>query len=83
MKNDYIPPASSIEDIERMPREQGQFMSLIVADTYQYRRQHDNRAVKKTLSIPSWLNYEAERANAPFSQLLQQALQAYLSKKSS
>jgi hypothetical protein len=28
--------------------------------------------------VPSWLNYKAEKANAPFSQILQQGLKEYL-----
>ncbi|MCL1917256.1 MAG: hypothetical protein FWG14_02895 [Peptococcaceae bacterium] len=47
-------------------------------DTNEYRKLNDTRAIKKTLSIPAWLNYQAEKANAPFSQLLQQALKEYL-----
>ncbi|MDR1687500.1 MAG: type II toxin-antitoxin system HicB family antitoxin [Clostridiales bacterium] len=38
----------------------------------------ENRAVKKTLTIPHWLNAEAEAANVNFSQLLQNALKEYL-----
>lgn len=51
-----------------------QFINLIVADTEQYRRENDNRAVKKTLTIPSWLNAQAEKAGVNFSQILQDAL---------
>ncbi|MBQ8514358.1 MAG: type II toxin-antitoxin system HicB family antitoxin [Ruminococcus sp.] len=53
--------------------EQG-FVSLIDADTTLYRKMTDNRAVKKTLTIPSWLNAKAELAGVNFSQLLQEAL---------
>jgi predicted RNase H-like HicB family nuclease len=56
----------------------GQFASMVAADTDEYRRQIDSRSVKKTLSIPSWLNYQAEKANAPFSHILQQGLKSYL-----
>lgn len=35
-------------------------------------------AVKKTLSIPAWLNERAEEAHAPYSKLLQDALAQYL-----
>ena len=38
----------------------------------------NNRFVKKTLSIPFWLNAEAERAGVNFSQILQQSLKNYL-----
>jgi predicted RNase H-like HicB family nuclease len=38
----------------------------------------ENKAVKKTLTIPYWLNSEAEQAGVNFSQLLQNALKEYL-----
>jgi hypothetical protein len=53
-------------------------VSMVAADTDEYRRQNDTRAIKKTLSIPAWLNHQAEKANAPFSQILQQGLKEYL-----
>lgn len=56
-----------------------QFFSYIVADTDEYRRKYDSRAVKKTLSIPSWLNVQAEQAGVNFSQVLQDALKEKLS----
>jgi predicted RNase H-like HicB family nuclease len=55
------------------------FVNLIVADTVEYRKENDNRAVKKTLSIPSWLNVQAEKAGVNFSQILQDALKSHLS----
>lgn len=54
------------------------FVNLIVANTEEYRRENDNRAVKKTLSIPSWLNAKAEKAGVNFSQILQDALKNHL-----
>ncbi len=71
--SDPIPAAS-----ESLPIESGGILTLIAADTDEYRRANDTRAVKKTLSIPSWLNHQAEKANAPFSQILQQGLKEYL-----
>lgn len=68
-----IPPAS--ENVLPNP---GETLTLIAADTDEYRKAYDTRSVKKTLSIPSWLNQQAEKANAPFSQILQQALKEYL-----
>ena len=73
-----IPPASPLAEAARLAQGPGEVASLVAADTDEYRRQHDARAVKKTLSIPAWLNYKAEQANAPFSQILQQGLKAYL-----
>jgi len=73
-----IPAASSQEDIMKLCRSSDQFVSMVAADTDEYRRQNDTRAVKKTLTIPAWLNYQAEQANAPFSQILQEGLKKYL-----
>lgn len=54
------------------------FCNYVMADTDAYRRQYDNRAVKKTLTIPSWLNAQAEQAGVNFSQTLQTALKQQL-----
>lgn len=54
------------------------FVNLVDCDTDTYRRENDNRAVKKTLSIPSWLNVKAERAGVNFSQVLQEGLKEKL-----
>jgi predicted RNase H-like HicB family nuclease len=77
-KNEPIPKATSQEAMAKRLERSEQFISLIAADTDEYRRQNDTRAVKKTLSIPAWLNHQAEQANAPFSQILQQGLREYL-----
>jgi len=59
---------------EKLNANSPQFVNLVVADTTEYRRENDNRAVKKTLTIPNWLNTKAEKAGVNFSQLLQLAL---------
>lgn len=76
-KKESIPQASTQTETARKCAN-SQFVNLIPADTDEYRRQYEVRAVKKTLSIPAWLNYKAEEANAPFSQILQQGLKNYL-----
>ncbi|BCS80611.1 hypothetical protein CaldiYA01_05710 [Caldicellulosiruptor diazotrophicus] len=42
------------------------------------RHKMDNKAVKKTLTIPQWLNILAEKNNINFSQVLQEALKEKL-----
>ena len=39
---------------------------------------YNNKAVKKTLTIPAWLNTAALEQNINFSQVLQDALKAQL-----
>ena len=50
------------------------FVTLIQADTLEYRKLHDKKAIKKTLSIPRWLDTIAEKENVNFSNVLQNAL---------
>lgn len=51
---------------------------IIEFDLEQYRRRTNCTAVKKTLSIPSWLNEEAIAKGINFSAVLQKALKAEL-----
>jgi antitoxin HicB len=68
-------PAAS--DIKEMP--EGTTVYVISADTLEYREIFDNMAVKKTLTIPSWMNKAAEKQGVNFSQLLQSAIKKQLS----
>ena len=61
------------EPTNNLKTEKG-FISFIDADTIQYRKLTDNKAIKKTLTLPSWLNAQAELAGINFSQILQKAL---------
>ena len=46
-----------------------------------YCKKHNSQAVKKTLSIPEWLNEEAIKMGVNFSQVLQDALMLRLRQK--
>lgn len=49
-------------------------ISLVDIDSGEYRRKIDTKAVRKNVTIPSWLNYEAEHAGINVSKVLQEAL---------
>ena len=70
---EVLPDASSLDDV-RINAPSNSIVSLVDVDFDEYRKKNDMRAVKKNCTLPSWLNYEAEKANINFSQLLQQAL---------
>lgn len=70
-----IPRPSGVKDVAV---EGDSFVSLVACDTIEYRKLYDSRAVKKTLSIPAWLNTMAERENINFSMALQTALKHQL-----
>ena len=73
--NDEIPCPTDIRNLDL----QGNQIPLLV-EVYMppVRERLNNRIVKKTLSVPAWLNAEAERAGVNFSQLLQRALKQHL-----
>ena len=60
--------------VAQLNLEEGQYSTLIMADTLAYRKANSTKAVKKTLTIPSWLNEAAEKKSVNFSQVLQEAL---------
>ena len=49
-------------------------VSLVDIDSGEYRKKIDTKAVRKNVTIPSWLNYEAEHAGINISRVLQEAL---------
>ena len=52
----------------------GSFVNMVSVDVEAYAKQHFEKSVKKTLTIPSWLNEEALALGINFSQTLQEAL---------
>ena len=54
--------------------------ALVLVEVFMppFREKQHTRFVKKTLSIPSWLNAEAEHCGINFSQVLQNALKEQL-----
>ena len=70
-----IPAPSDIKNIHTADNE---FVSFVSCDTVEYRKLYDNKAVKKTLTIPSWLNTISEKASINFSAVLANALKKEL-----
>ena len=66
-----IPEPSNMIDVKVDDKS---FVSYIVGDIETYRRMHNSKAVKKTLTIPEWMNEAAIAQNINFSQVLQDAL---------
>lgn len=64
-------PLSQPSDISSLSYGSDSFATLVTCDINQYK---DTKAVKKTLTIPAWLNERALAMNINFSQVLQEAL---------
>lgn len=65
-------------DFSNIKLDKDQFISFIGIDMNDYRKKFNNKSVKKTLSIPGWLDTLAEKENINFSQLLQEAIKEKL-----
>ena len=73
------PAASSIKAISaQQPLRENETYLLVDAFMPAIREKMANRFVKKTLSIPAWLNSQAESCGINFSQTLQKALKQEL-----
>ena len=66
-----VPKASPIKKIKP---EAGGFVSMLVLDMSVYAEKYGNKAVRKNLTIPAWLNTFAEKKHINFSQVLQESL---------
>ena len=66
-----IPSPSKESNI---PLSEGEFINYIACDTLEYRKMYNSKSVKKTLTIPEWLNEAAMAMDLNFSQILQEAL---------
>ena len=69
-----IHPAAILKDIEIESAVNNAFVNMVLVDMTEYARQHSDKAVKKTLSIPMWLNTLCEEKSINFSKVLQDAL---------
>lgn len=50
------------------------YLSLVDIDFAEYRRKIDNKTVRRNVTLPNWLNQEAEKAHINVSRVLQEAL---------
>jgi predicted RNase H-like HicB family nuclease len=66
-----VPPSSTVNAIQP---DTGGFVSLLVLDMDAYTEKFGDKAVRKNLTIPAWLNTFAESQHINFSQVLQESL---------
>ncbi len=87
MDGDNIPKPSKLSDIDpqAIAKELDpdtpiceSFVNMVSVDVASYAKEHFEKSVKKTLTIPAWLNNAALEKGINFSQVLQDALKAQL-----
>ena len=81
-KGEKSPLASSMEAIDVskgvFSGEGKSILSLVDVDLVVYRRRMDNKMVRRNVTLPNWLNLEAEKAHINVSKVLQDALMTRL-----
>lgn len=75
IKENNVPVPTSIDSLMFA---ENSYPVIIEFDLLEYKKKHSSRAVKKTLTIPEWLNDEATKKGINFSAVLQEALKAHL-----
>lgn len=70
-EGEEIPAAS---ELNQLALSKDEYCVVIEFDMLAYKKRTNSKAVKKTLSIPEWLNEEATALGINFSQVLQEAL---------
>ena len=76
-----IPEPPKVADVDVNAEYDGYksaFVNLVSVDVDEYAKKKKKKAVKKTLTIPSWLNDLAIKEGINFSQVLQNALKQKL-----
>lgn len=81
MEKEEIPEPPEMERINvdnEYDEYESAFINMVTVDVEEYARVHFEKSIKKTLTIPKWLNDMAVREKVNFSQLLQKALKEEL-----
>ncbi|MGN0173640.1 MAG: type II toxin-antitoxin system HicB family antitoxin [Acutalibacteraceae bacterium] len=75
-ENEPIPEPSNIKDI--IPDDENDIVTLVDIDFNAYRKKNDLKAVRRNVTLPNWLNQEAEKSGINVSAVLQEALKQKL-----
>ena len=75
-EKEAIPQPSAPDQVAKTA--DSDLITLVDVDFLEYRRKNDLRTVRRNVSLPSWLNEEAEKAGLNVSAVLQAALKQEL-----
>jgi len=73
--NEKIPDPSELSEIVK---NNDDVVTLVDVDFDKYRRMNNMRTVRRNVTLPMWLDYEAEKSKINVSAVLQRALKAEL-----
>ncbi len=80
-----LPVPSTVEEAMKKAKEDTEvfdysigILTLVDIDFLEYRKRMDNKMVRRNVTLPNWLNVEAEKAHINVSRVLQEALMVKL-----
>ena len=71
-----LPAPSEMNSVTK--ETESDIVTLVDVDFAEYRRQNDMRTVRRNVTLPSWLDFEAEKSGVNVSAILQRALKQEL-----
>lgn len=71
-----LPTPSEVKAV--IKETENDIVSLVAVDFSEYRRQNDMRMVRRNVTLPSWLDFEAKKSGLNVSAVLQKALKQEL-----
>ncbi len=74
IKEDEKQPFPATSYLENISLKNNEYLVIIEFNLLEYTKRTNSKAVKKTLSIPEWMNTAALKQGIIFSQVLQEAL---------
>ena len=75
-EGDSLPVPTKLRDVRKENEED--IVTLVSVDFEEYRRKHDNRAVRRNVSLPAWLDDAARNSGVNVSAILSAALKKEL-----
>ena len=75
-RKEPLPVPSDMKSVKKEGK--NDLITLVDVDFTEYRKKNDMRAVRRNVTLPSWLNFEAEKSGINVSAVLQKALKREL-----
>ena len=75
-ENQPLPEPSDINAVKK--ESESDIVTLVDVDFDEYRRKTDMKSVRRNVTLPSWLDFEAEKSGINVSAVLQKALKREL-----
>lgn len=78
LDEDYNKPFPDASELSKIKCEDNEFITLVDVDYSEYKKQYSMKVVRRNVTLPSWINYEAEKSGVNVSAILANALKQEL-----